>query len=85
MTRSIDLDQCRVELTAVSERAAGGALPLQLKTLTDKHLAQLETLVEAMRMAGIQEDLVRHSVSEIVSSYERELVDALMRLSEETA
>jgi hypothetical protein len=78
----MDATPLKQEMAEAERRAAGGNLPRQLRDLSERHLVQLENLVETMRAAGVDEALVRHSVREVVESYEHELVMALMRVSE---
>lgn len=80
-----DADDCenyRTRLHDAARRIAGGRLPPLLQVITDRHIMRLELLVEQMRAVGIDENLIRHSVREIVASYENELLDATLQLSE---
>lgn len=83
MTEASEWERGATELSAAWARVAGGSLPPHLEVLTERHIYRLETLLETMRNAGIEEDLVRHCVREIIGSYEASLVDALVRLSKE--
>ena len=83
MTEPIKREVYVAELSAASERVAGESLPPHLRALTERHLARLETLLEAMRGAGVDEDLMRHSVREIIDSYEAHLIEVLVHLSKE--
>lgn len=71
------------QLDAATKRIAGKSVPSRLQTITDRHLTKLMTLVESMRAAGVEEDIVRHSVHELVRSYEAELVDVMTALARE--
>ena len=83
MTEASEWERDAAELSAAWARVAGGSLPPHLKVLTERHICRLETLLETMRNAGIDENLVRHCVREIIGSYEAGLVDVLVRLSKE--
>ena len=83
MTVATEADLLKQRLLDAEQRAAAGMLPPQLQHLSERHLQQLVKLVVAMRAAGIDEALVRHSVRQIIDSYEHELVEALMRLAKE--
>lgn len=83
MTDPIEPSNVEIEMKMVAERAAGKALPPNLKALTERHIERVLTLVDTMRSAGVDESLVRHSVREVIDSYEKELVDALTRIAKE--
>jgi hypothetical protein len=70
-------------LQDAADRVAGGQLPVSLRKISDQHHAKLMSLITTMRAVGVNEDLVRHSVHEIIASYEKELVSATIRLSKE--
>lgn len=73
------------EFAPALARAAEHDLPPQIEAINQRHLTALYRLVTTMRAAGIDDEVVRGSVREIVSSYESELVDALTRLGAEGA
>lgn len=78
MTDLSEREQYTAELLAASDRATGGLLPAHLTFLTERHILRLEALLEAMRSAGVDEDLLRHSVREVIVSYEASLVEAVL-------
>lgn len=75
--------EIRTQLDAAAARVAGETVPSPLRAITDRHLTKLLMLVESMRDAGVDEAMVRHSVRELVASYEAELVNAMMLLAQE--
>ncbi len=83
MTKPSAAENFETVLKDKANKAAGGSLPPQLQRLTDQHVERLRSLVEAMRVAGVDDGLVRLSVRDIIDSYEAELLDALLRLAEE--
>ncbi len=83
MTKLSERERYTADLFAASDRASGGSLPPHFLVLTERHLLRIEALLGTMRSAGVDEDLIRHSVREIIDSYEASLVEALVHLSKE--
>lgn len=82
-----DMDDCEgiaVQINEAAKRVLGKTMPSRLQTITGQHLTKLMALVETMRAAGVDEDLVRHSVHALVASYEEELLDVMTSLARET-
>lgn len=73
----------RTHLDTATRRIVGDDVPLRLRAITDGHMTRLMALVETMQAAGIDEGLVRHSIHELVASYEAELVDVMTSVSQE--
>lgn len=73
------------ELAPELTRARTEDLPPQIMAINQRHVDALYKLISTMRAAGIDEDMVRSSVRDVVSSYEQELVDALTRISDREA
>lgn len=72
-------------MKAAAERALGKSIPPTLKTLTERHLEKVLNLVETMRAAGVDDSIVRHSIHEIIESYEQELVKVVAQMAEDRA
>lgn len=72
----------RTHLDAATQRIVGDDVPQRLQSITDGHLTKLMALVDTMQAAGIDEALVRHSVHELIESYESELVDVMTSLAQ---
>lgn len=72
----------RTHLDAATRRIVGDDVPQRLQSITDGHLTKLMALVDTMHAAGIDETLVRHSVHELIESYESELVDVMTSLAQ---
>ena len=69
------------QLDAATRRVVGHTVPPRLQSLSDNHMTKLLALVETMRLAGVEEELVRHSVRTLVAAYEAELVDVVTSLT----
>ncbi|MBQ2263601.1 MAG: hypothetical protein II336_19840 [Loktanella sp.] len=83
MTEIVETETLEKTMKAVAERALGEAVPPTLQTLTERHLEKVLNLVETMRAAGVDESIVRHSIREIIESYEQELVKVVAQMAED--
>lgn len=83
MPESLETATLEITMKAAAERALGKSIPLTLKTLTERHLEKVLTLVETMRAAGVDDTIVRHSIREIIESYEQELVNVVAQMAED--
>lgn len=83
MTDILQTEALESTMKAVAERTLGKQIPPTLKTLTERHLEKVLNLVEAMRVAGVDESIVRHSIREIIESYEQELVKVVEQMAED--
>ena len=70
-------------LDDATRRAGGDTMPPQLRQITVAHAAKLQKLVETLRAAGVEDSLVRHSVRELIQSYEEELVEVVTSIARE--
>ncbi len=83
MTDILQTETLESTMKAVAEHTLGKQIPPTLKTLTERHLEKVLNLVEAMRVAGVDESIVRHSIREIIESYEQELVKVVEQMAED--
>lgn len=60
--------------TGVSE------IPEQVMEASKLHAVKLGTLIKNLRAAGVDEQMVRQSISQLLKSYEAELLEALLAL-----
>lgn len=84
MVDSVQSTGVLTQLDATNRRLLGDHVPAQLQAITEDHFSKLIALVETMHSAGIAESLVRHSIRELVASYEAELVSVMTCISQET-
>lgn len=56
------------------------ALPMPISKCLARHGRHVVDLIASMRVIGVPDEVVRHSVRAIVASYEDELVAALLAL-----
>ncbi|MDG3041779.1 hypothetical protein [Roseicyclus marinus] len=78
---SENFDEYVQEAVIKSMRNAGiSDIPEQVMEASKAHAVKLATLVANLRAAGVDEQMVRHSISEVLKSYEEELLDALLAL-----
>lgn len=80
MTQAVICEEYRDILQDGAKRVSSGPLPQCLQAITDRHLIDLAELVEALRKVGIDEEMIEHSVRELVASYEDELVNATKKM-----
>lgn len=55
-------------------------VPQELRDVTMRHRRHLSELIERLLIAGMNEDLIQHSVEQLIVSYRAELLDAVKRL-----
>ncbi len=55
-------------------------MPHQVAEATKKHALKLSNLVKSLRAAGVDEQMVRLSISQLLQSYEEELLEVLLAL-----
>lgn len=70
-----------MQLDAATHRVLGLQIPPRLQSISDNHITRLLALVDNMRLAGVDEKIVRHSVRTLVAAYEAELVDVVTSLT----
>jgi hypothetical protein len=56
------------------------AIPHELQDSVQRHQRHLAALVESLRAAGVGEDVIEASVSQLLESYRNELTDAMRAL-----
>ncbi|CAM3406643.1 hypothetical protein PANO111632_17895 [Paracoccus nototheniae] len=82
VTDKVEQSGLATQMDAATRRVVGPDMPSRLQSITDAHLSRLIALVQTMQAAGIDDSLVRHSIHELVASYEAELVDVMTALAQ---
>lgn len=57
-------------------------IPQELEASLQRHRQHLGQLVSTLKMAGVGEEQIEHSVSVIVASYKEELLEAIKMMRE---
>ncbi len=55
-------------------------VPQQFAEATKQHILKLSNLIKSLRAAGVDEQMVRQSISQLLQSYEAELLELLLAL-----
>ncbi len=55
-------------------------VPQQVAEATKKHILKLSNLIESLRVAGVDEQMVCQIISQLLQSYEEELLEVLLAL-----
>ena len=74
-------DYIKESMVKSMQNAGISNIPEQVMAASKAHTVKLATLVVSLRAAGVDEQMVRHSISEVLKSYEEELLNALLALS----